>query len=97
MDDLPQRWQQDHPAKGLWLPDGSIITWQIDEGGNPTHDQGAKVINVSLVECDALLIREDGRITRAERSTPPSAEDFQRAVMRYDSRLWVTDSDWDFR
>ncbi|HXN39850.1 MAG TPA: hypothetical protein VN892_17590 [Solirubrobacteraceae bacterium] len=94
VDELPPRWKLGGPAKGLWLPDGSIVTWLIDEHGHPTHDQGAKLIGVSLLDCDALYVREDGRIEDAMPNRP--ADVFQRDVVRYDSDLWISDADWSF-
>jgi hypothetical protein len=59
MSDLPPRWEPGYPAKGLWLPDESIVTWRVDDG-HPPHDQGAKLMNVSLLDCEAPFIRDDG-------------------------------------
>jgi hypothetical protein len=95
MNDFPLRWEPGYPAKGLWLPDKSIVTWQVEEG-HPTHDQGAKLMHVSLLDCEALFIREDGCIEQAGISNAHTVDDFQRAVLLYDSRLWVTDDGWDF-
>jgi hypothetical protein len=94
LSDLPPRWKDGRPAKGLWLPDGAIVTWLIDGDGHPTHDQGAKLMNVSLLDCEALYIREDGRIENAMPNR--DADFFQRALLRYDSDLWISDADWDF-
>jgi len=95
MNDLPPRREPGYPAKGLWLPDKSIVTWQV-EGGHPTHDQGAKLMNVSLLDCEAVFIREDGCAEQAGISSSHRVDDFQTAVLLCDARLWVTDADWDF-
>lgn len=92
--ELPPCWKAGRQAKGLWLPDGSIVTWLVDEEGDPTHDQGAKLMNVNLLDCEALYIREDGRIENAMPNRP--ADVFQRAILGYDADLWVSDADWNF-
>lgn len=76
------------------MPDGTIITWRIDEDGHPSHDQGAKLAQVSLLDCEALLVHEDGRIQTMTSSS--YGDPFQRAVVLYDRRLWISDADWDF-
>ena len=48
---LPPKWEPGGWAKGLFLPPSTVVTWQIDSNGDPTHDQGATLLNVDLVEC----------------------------------------------
>jgi hypothetical protein len=94
--ELPPRWEPGHPAKGFLLPDHSVITWQIDDDGNPTHDQSAKLIGMSLLDCEGLFVRWDARIEQAGISTWHTRADFEKAALLYDPRLWFADHDWDF-
>lgn len=90
-------WSPDRYAKGLLLPSGSVITWLIDENGNPTHDQGAAESNVDLVECVPLMINTEGRVDVAFAAHEVSRVDLDTALRRCDLRLWRGEPDvWSF-
>ncbi len=90
-------WSPDRHAKGLLLPSSSVITWLIDEDGNPTHDQGAAVRDVDLVECVPLTIDTQGRVDVAFAAREVADAELDTALRRYDARLWRDESDgWRF-
>ena len=89
---LPPKWEPGGWAKGLFLPPSTVVTWQIDSNGDPTHDQGAKLLNVDLVECLSVLIDEDGRVSLLGWSDDMDVAAFEKAALQHDARLWFGDS-----